>query len=352
MLGIVDVSGPPLAITLGETARAVGSAAFHDRLLRLLAMLLDWDRRIAIGYFDGVSPEFFFSEGVPDDCRDLYLSSYYQFDPFLRYWAGSRQCGVVTLHDVASLDYDGTFIKVFNPMIGISDEVGILLPWFCGSTLGLFLERTHGQYSVESIRLLRNLYPLILGLQEAHLSCIGKTLEVKAAMAGASHGSQAVLIIGARGERLFSSTGWDRAEIDLPGLASNPVASLNGNHTSLCIDDRHTLAIQPLQLGLPALDDGWIYILREAPVRTDGPDIDGRVNSFRMSELTPRESEVVKLILAGYPTVVIAKRLGISRGTVKNHRNCIYEKLDITTERELFLLLLEHLGSHTRTRDS
>lgn len=49
MLEIVDVSGPPLAVTFGETARAVESAAFYDRLLRFLAMLLDWDRRIAIG---------------------------------------------------------------------------------------------------------------------------------------------------------------------------------------------------------------------------------------------------------------------------------------------------------------
>ncbi|PSH55574.1 hypothetical protein CU103_30695 [Phyllobacterium sophorae] len=236
-------------------------------------------------------------------------------------------------------------------MIGISDEVGVLLPWFCGSTLGLFLERTHGKYSVESIQVLRNLYPLILGLQEAHLSCIGKTLEVKAAMAAASHGTQAVLITGARGERLFASSGWDRAEIDLPGLMSSLNAPLNGNHTSLCIDGRHTLAIQPLELGLPALDDGWIYILRDAPVRTDGLDIDGGVISLSMNRLTPRESEVVKLILAGYPTVSIAKKLGISRGTVKNHRNCIYEKLDITTERELFLLLLEYLRSHPRRSD-
>ncbi|TIW75639.1 MAG: helix-turn-helix transcriptional regulator [Mesorhizobium sp.] len=236
-------------------------------------------------------------------------------------------------------------------MIGISDEVGILLPWFCGSTLGLFLERTHGHYSVESIRAVRNLYPLILGLQEAHLSCIGKTIEARAAMAAASHGSQAVLIIGARGERLFASGEWDRAAIDLPaGLVSSLNASLHGNHRSLCIDDRYTLAIQPLRLGLPALDDGWIYVLREASVRTGGSEIGGGVLSFCVNELTPRESEIVKLILDGYPTVSIAKKLGISRGTVKNHRNCIYAKLDITTERELFLLLLEHLGSRIRRK--
>lgn len=49
-----------------------------------------------------------------------------------------------------------------------------------------------------------------------------------------------------------------------------------------------------------------------------------------------------KLILAGHPTANIAERLGITVGTVKNHRRRIYEKLDITTERELFLQFFQH----------
>lgn len=54
-------------------------------------------------------------------------------------------------------------------------------------------------------------------------------------------------------------------------------------------------------------------------------------------ELSLREKDVVSLILAGHPTAGIATRLGLARGTVKNHRRNIYTKLDITTERELFL---------------
>jgi len=54
-------------------------------------------------------------------------------------------------------------------------------------------------------------------------------------------------------------------------------------------------------------------------------------------DLTARERELVGLILAGYPTAAISARLAITAGTVKNHRRNIYQKLDITTERELFL---------------
>lgn len=61
-------------------------------------------------------------------------------------------------------------------------------------------------------------------------------------------------------------------------------------------------------------------------------------------DLSSRERELVQLILAGHPTANIAERLGITVGTVKNHRRRIYEKLDITTERELFLQFFQHRG--------
>jgi DNA-binding CsgD family transcriptional regulator len=52
----------------------------------------------------------------------------------------------------------------------------------------------------------------------------------------------------------------------------------------------------------------------------------------------------VELILAGHPTAAIAQRMEITVGTVKNHRRRIYEKLDITTERELFLQFFESIA--------
>jgi DNA-binding CsgD family transcriptional regulator len=61
-------------------------------------------------------------------------------------------------------------------------------------------------------------------------------------------------------------------------------------------------------------------------------------------ELSSRERQLVDLVLAGHPTASISQRLGITVGTVKNHRRRIYEKLDITTERELFLQYFEHLA--------
>ena len=67
----------------------------------------------------------------------------------------------------------------------------------------------------------------------------------------------------------------------------------------------------------------------------------GRMPAALWPSLSKRERDIVKLVLAGHPTAGIAARLGIAAGTVKNHRRNIYGKLDITTERELFLQYLD-----------
>ena len=56
--------------------------------------------------------------------------------------------------------------------------------------------------------------------------------------------------------------------------------------------------------------------------------------------LSKREQDIVELILQGHPTKSIAARLGLSLGTIKNYRRRLYDKLDITTEREIFLAFI------------
>ena len=72
------------------------------------------------------------------------------------------------------------------------------------------------------------------------------------------------------------------------------------------------------------------------------------VDAFLRTELTPRERDIVGLVLLGYPTAKIADKLGLSVNTIKNHRKRMYSKLDITTERELFLNFVNFLFTDTR----
>lgn len=48
----------------------------------------------------------------------------------------------------------------------------------------------------------------------------------------------------------------------------------------------------------------------------------------RLAQLTPREQEIMLLMLAGHSNKVIGKRLGISHRTVEAHRSKIYQKTD------------------------
>ena len=64
-------------------------------------------------------------------------------------------------------------------------------------------------------------------------------------------------------------------------------------------------------------------------------------NSGQLSgySLTPREKEIVALILTGETNAVIARNLFISESTVKKHINNVFRKLGITSRWELLKLI-------------
>lgn len=59
------------------------------------------------------------------------------------------------------------------------------------------------------------------------------------------------------------------------------------------------------------------------------------------SVLTQRERDVVAMMLAGHSSKSIARVLGISDGTVRNHKKNIYLKLSIQSQGALFALFLD-----------
>lgn len=57
--------------------------------------------------------------------------------------------------------------------------------------------------------------------------------------------------------------------------------------------------------------------------------------------LTPRETDVVRLVAQGRRNKEIARDLGISEGTVKMHLHNLYEKLSVSSRTELAILARE-----------
>jgi len=55
------------------------------------------------------------------------------------------------------------------------------------------------------------------------------------------------------------------------------------------------------------------------------------------SVLTPREIEIVRMVASGLRNRELARRLGVTEGTVKIHLHNIYKKLKVQSRVELVL---------------
>ena len=72
--------------------------------------------------------------------------------------------------------------------------------------------------------------------------------------------------------------------------------------------------------------------------------IDVAFRTFGESLLSPREKDVLELMLRGYGTDISAERLDIAVETVRRHRKSIYRKLDVSSQTDLFSLFLNAMS--------
>ena len=56
-------------------------------------------------------------------------------------------------------------------------------------------------------------------------------------------------------------------------------------------------------------------------------------------ELTPREREILPLVVRGLDTSTIAQTLGVSDNTVRTHKKSLYRKLGVHSKQELLELM-------------
>ena len=72
--------------------------------------------------------------------------------------------------------------------------------------------------------------------------------------------------------------------------------------------------------------------------------IDLAFRTFGASLLSPREKDVLELMLRGYSTDISAEKLSIAIETVRRHRKSIYRKLDVRSQTDLFSLFLNSMS--------
>jgi DNA-binding CsgD family transcriptional regulator len=100
-------------------------------------------------------------------------------------------------------------------------------------------------------------------------------------------------------------------------------------------------SMQPLLYSLASKH--WSLVRQKPPPPASlelGRMVQDAAVNFGRTVLTPRERDVVTLILRGYSTKSVSQALGISPGTVKVHRENIYGKLGVSSQAELFNLFI------------
>lgn len=98
-----------------------------------------------------------------------------------------------------------------------------------------------------------------------------------------------------------------------------------------------------------ALSRHWRFVSQtpEPPARQvwsiHGEAMEEAFERFAADRLTTRQRLIVQLILRGHSNLSISLRLGITEGTAKIHRKAIYDRLNISSQSELFNMFINFL---------
>lgn len=88
------------------------------------------------------------------------------------------------------------------------------------------------------------------------------------------------------------------------------------------------------------------------PTAAAEPVLASAFHRFGGGRLTPREAEIVEMVLKGHSSEAIGKTLGIATGTVRIHRKNIYMKLGISSQGELFSRFVASISSNLGEDDA
>ncbi|SFE55174.1 DNA-binding transcriptional regulator, CsgD family [Sulfitobacter brevis] len=135
----------------------------------------------------------------------------------------------------------------------------------------------------------------------------------------------------------YLTTGWPRGQAEVSILTALPEGAMA--ELSLARPSAEG-GFSAEMIGIlasmkPLIDAAQVALwARRAPVAP--PPVARPLALFGRDRLSPREAEILQLVLKGHSNLSVSLALGITVPTVKTHRKNAYAKLGVSTQQELF----------------
>ena len=329
-----------LCAPLAEVLGSIGRPCFYQTLANQLSAMLNCGRYLVMRYSEFAKPAFLVNSFMPSAVQDLYLDDLYRIDPLYGMVRQGRQSNVSTLRAVRRESNDTEYCDALFRYACIYDELAIMLPLFGGLVIAMCFDNESEQFDGASVALAMDVYPAIQQANRLHL---------ERSLPGGGYGlldchSTAVMVTTADGELVYKNGAWITAENS--ALRTEIDGYIRSDFTRRVVNvGDSVLHGHRLDSDNPVWPNGNIFVIegqRAASIGVDFSTIFSAVaHHYRLS---PRERDLFGMALQGCDSRSIARRLGLSVGTVKNYKRRLYAKLNIRCEREIVSLLMKFLA--------
>ena len=336
---------------VGDIARSTGQDDFYEKLVSLPATVMGSYRYLVIRYSRYSIPDIIVNNALTNDATESYRQGLYRLDPILRLTQSGFMSGVVTLANLRLADDSNKYFDEIFRSATIFDELTILIRAPGKICLALCIDRSSHTFTDEEVQQIELLLPMLEGLNHAHLDqCFEKVLSHNAGQAmdaATKMNNHPVMVLDRDSAEIWENSAWSKFAEQHPTQLSK-IIHKNRDNGVVSLGQGNVLHWEKTSNNFALAPGGKICMIERRSAGYLGKSLEILLSSFSTKfKLTTREQEIIKLAVRGYPNQLISKKLGISAGTVRNHKYRLYYKLNITSERELFLLFLKEVTRPT-----
>ncbi|MEH6442724.1 MAG: helix-turn-helix transcriptional regulator [Oceanospirillaceae bacterium] len=325
--------------------RHLGKNDFYNEMVKFLANLIDCKRWLVIRYPRYAPPEFIVNNALTQEAINYYNDGLYQLDPLFHITRTSHIDDVLILSRLEEKDSYSAYLEKTMDSANIKDEIAILVNGPGQVNIVFTLDNSYENFSDNEVNLIRTALPFISEMHRHHLSLVfSQAIHAQTTMDNIGQ-QRAALLEDQEGNIVYKSPDWldlENQEGKIELLKDKKIT--NEACGMITYQNKYLVHWETMSESFAVAPRGRMYTLDK--VSNDYPSLSFSkmlVDFSKKHKITPREVEIINQVLKGYPNSLIAEKLKVSIGTVKNHRYRLYYKLDITTERELFSMFLDSL---------